>query len=55
MAGKRRGPDPDSLKIEGKDWEEELKRVLAKQRPEAGWPARVVTPRKKRRKGKRQK
>lgn len=53
VTGKRSGPDPESLKIEGKDWETELKRALSLKRPESGWPERVVKRRKKRRKGKR--
>jgi hypothetical protein len=52
---KRPGPDPDTLKIEGKDWEATFKRALSKKRPKTGWPDRAVKPRKKRRKGKRKK
>jgi hypothetical protein len=31
------GPEPERLKIEG-DWEEAVKRTLAKKRPPDGWP-----------------
>jgi len=38
MAAKRTpGPEPDRLKIEA-DWEEAMKRALAKPRPPEGWP-----------------
>jgi len=48
VAGKRRGPEPDSLKIEGKDWESEFKRALSAKRPQSGWPKRAVKQRHKR-------
>lgn len=35
--GGKSGPEPDRLKIEG-DWEEAIKRALAKKRPPQGWP-----------------
>ena len=31
------GPKPDTLKIEG-DWEEAMKKSLAKKKPATGWP-----------------
>jgi len=36
-ASKRRGPKPDTLKIEG-DWKDAVKTALAKKKPPAGWP-----------------
>lgn len=36
-APKKRGPQPDLLKIEG-DWTKAVKKSLAKKKPAAGWP-----------------
>jgi len=37
MAGKMKpGSEPERLKIEG-DWEDAIKRALAKKRPPGGW------------------
>lgn len=33
----KRGPKPDTLKIEG-DWKNAVKGALKKKRPEKGWP-----------------
>jgi hypothetical protein len=33
----KRGPKPDSIKIEG-DWEAAVDKALAKKRPKDGWP-----------------
>jgi hypothetical protein len=35
--GARRGPKPDTLKIEG-DWKEAMRRSLQKKKPPEGWP-----------------
>lgn len=34
---RKRGPDPERVKIEG-DWEEAVKKALRKERPKEGWP-----------------
>jgi hypothetical protein len=34
---RKRGPEPDSLKIEG-EWEDAVKRALQKKHPASGWP-----------------
>ena len=31
------GPKPDHLRLEG-DWEEAVKKALAKEKPKEGWP-----------------
>ena len=36
-AGVKRGPKPDTLKIEG-DWQGAMKRSLQKKKPTEGWP-----------------
>lgn len=33
----KRGPTPDTLKIEG-DWKDAVKKSLAKKKPATGWP-----------------
>jgi hypothetical protein len=33
----KRGPKPDTLKIEG-DWEQAMKKAIRKEKPEEGWP-----------------
>lgn len=33
----KRGPKPDTLKIEG-DWEDAVKKTLEKKKPAGGWP-----------------
>jgi hypothetical protein len=33
----RRGPKPDTLKVEG-DWQKAIKKSLAKKKPKEGWP-----------------
>jgi len=33
----KRGPKPDTLKIEG-DWKEAIQKALRKKYPDAGWP-----------------
>lgn len=35
---KKRGPKPDTLKIEG-DWKKAVKGALKKKRPAEGWPS----------------
>ena len=35
--GKKPGPEPDRLKIDG-DWEDAVKKALSKPRPAEGWP-----------------
>jgi len=37
-AGAKRGPKPDTLKLEG-DWRELMKRSLQKKKPKDGWPS----------------
>jgi hypothetical protein len=32
------GPKPESLKIEGSNWTDAIKKVLKKKRPPEGWP-----------------
>lgn len=34
---RKTGPKPDVLKVEG-DWQEAIKKSLAKKKPEDGWP-----------------
>ena len=43
------GPEPETVFIEGMDWEAALGKALSKRRPETGWPDRAVKRRKKRR------
>lgn len=43
---KKRGPVPDSLKVEG-EWEQAVKKALAKKRPAEGWPKPPKKPKKK--------
>jgi hypothetical protein len=31
------GPNPETLKLEG-NWEENVKKAMAKKKPAAGWP-----------------
>ena len=38
------GPAPEALKIEG-DWKDAMRKLIAKKRPEGGWPK--PQPRKK--------
>jgi hypothetical protein len=45
---KRRGPEPDVLKLDEPDWEVAVKKALMVKRPAGGWPARDVAPRRKR-------
>ena len=33
----KRGPQPDTLKIEGMTWQEAIKKALSKPRPPEGW------------------
>jgi hypothetical protein len=35
---RKTGPQPERVKIEG-DWEDAIKRSLAKKRPPEGWPS----------------
>ena len=35
--GKRRGPEPDHLKLEG-DWKKAARKAIQKKRPSGGWP-----------------
>lgn len=37
MPKKKRGPPPDTLKVEG-DWRDAVKKALEKKRPASGWP-----------------
>lgn len=34
---KKRGPKPESLRVEG-DWRDAMGKALKKRRPKAGWP-----------------
>ena len=43
---KKPGPEADTLKIEG-DWEDAIKKALAKKRPATGWPKPKKAPKKK--------
>jgi len=36
-AGAKRGPKPDTLKIQG-NWQDAMKRSLQKKKPPEGWP-----------------
>ena len=49
--GGKPGPKPETLKIEGIDWEEAMKRALQVKRPSEGWPEEVKKPRKPGKKG----
>jgi translation initiation factor 1 (eIF-1/SUI1) len=42
----RRGPSPETVKIEG-DWESAVRKALKKKRPAEGWPERETQKRKK--------
>ncbi len=34
---RRKGPEPEVLKIEG-NWKDAMRKLISKKRPEGGWP-----------------
>ena len=48
-APRRRGPEPERLKIEGMDWEEAVRWSFQVKKPADGWPDTVKKPPTKKR------
>jgi len=40
------GPVPETVRIEGKSWEDAIKTALSKKRPAGGWPEQKKKPTK---------